>query len=522
MNRRRLTVMAVVVWLGAMGWLVRREYLSPTSDILLDAGLSIPPGATFFSVSLGDRQVGTASITADTLLDGVRVVSRFDLDLPFAEGPTHLVSATNAEYSRDLRLQRFAQRSTGTLPSAVIEGQVDGDSILTLRLGAPESAPDQTIRQPTAGRLVLPSAIPLRVALTGDLRVGKSIETRVVDPATLTLRTERARITADSIFVVPDSADLDSVTDMWVPATYDTVLAYRFDHTLFGLPMETWVDRTGYVIYATTPLGFTLERSAFELVSENYRRAGRAAAGESDEGRPSRGLTRVSAPVRIVDHMTTILDGAPVATDSTAWAGLDLDTPWQRRVGDTLFTSYRPEQDSVPVLIIDYRLPYPDQDAWRQLDAGAYDGNDPRVAAQARRIVGRERRALGAIDLLMQWINREITLAPTGRPSSAWYVLDQRAGDASGQAALLVAMCRAAGIPARPVAGLVYYDGRFHYSAWAEVWLTEWVGVDPVLGQPFADASHIRLATGSLALPGSLASMIGKLSPRVVDIEVAP
>jgi len=171
-NRRRFTLVAVALWLGSMGWLVRREYLLPDTEVMLDAGLSIPPGATFFSVSLGGRQIGTASITLDTLVDGVRVVTRYDLDIPFAEGPTHVLSTTNAVYSRDLRLQRFARRSSGDFSPAVLEGVVDGDSLLTLRMGAPESAPDQTIRQPTGGQLALPSAVPLRVALTGNRNAG--------------------------------------------------------------------------------------------------------------------------------------------------------------------------------------------------------------------------------------------------------------------------------------------------------------------------------------------------------------
>lgn len=520
MSRRRFTLVAVTLWLGAMGWLVQREYLTPEAALLLDAGLRIPPGATFFAVSLGDRQIGTASITADTLANGVRVVTRYDLDVPFAEGPTHLVSVTSAVYSRDLRLQRFAHRSSGDFPPSVLEGVVDGDSLLTLRMGAPESAPDQTVRQPTGGQLLLPSAIPLRVALTGKLRVGSTIETRVVDLATLTLRTERATIVADSVFVVPDSADLDTVTDRWVPATYDTITAYRFDHTVFGLPMHTWVDQTGYVIYVTTPLGYTLERSAFELVSGNYRRAGRRTE-RAVPGSPSRGITTVSANRRVVDRMTTLLEGGPAAGDSLAWAALDLDTPWQHVVADTVFTSSR-SRFGEATLIVDYRIPYTDDDGWDQLDPGAYDGDDPRVGAQARQIIDGERQVMAAVDKLVHWVYQEIALVPATEPASAWWVLDQGAGDASGKAAVFVALSRSVGIPARPVAGFVYHDGRFHYSAWAEVWLTEWAPVDPTLGQTFADGSHIRLTIGSLALPGSLPELIGRLRPRVISIEEAP
>ena len=221
---------------------------------------------------------------------------------------------------------------------------------------------------------------------------------------------------------------------------------------------------------------------------------------------------------RVVNRMTTLLDGGPPAGDSLAWASLDLDTPWQRSVADTVFTSIRSEFGEA--LVVDYRIPYPDDDAWRQLDAGAYDGEDPRVGAQARRIIDGERRVLGAVDKLVRWVHGNIALVPATEPASARYVLDQQAGDASGKAAVFVALSRSVGIPARPVAGFVYHDGRFHYSAWAEVWLTKWAPVDPTLG--LADGSHIRLTVGNLALLGSLPELIGRLRPRMISIEEAP
>jgi len=521
-SRRGFAYGAVAIWLGAMGWLVVRETITPSDGLLLDAALSIPPGATFFSVSLGDRQVGTASVTADTLIGGMRVVTRFDLDLPFSDRVEHFVSATNAVYSRDLRLNTFTRRSTGPFPASVMQGQVDDDSVLTLQLGQPEGEPDQTLRRPTDGFVMLPSGIPLRAVLEGNLRIGREIETRVVDPHTLSIRTARALIVADSIFVMPDSADLDSATGRWVPATFDTVQAFRFDQTLHGLPVETWVDRSGYVVHASTPLGFTLDRSAFELVSENYRRDQRDSVELDDTGEwPARAVTAGTDRTRFIMRMTVVLDGGPAPADSATWTGIAdaLGTSWQRHRGDTVFTAVTPDFKTAPVLIENYRLPYTHDDAWSTLDPGGFDGSDPVVAAQAQRIIGQARRVMRAGQLLAEWVDREIVLETGREPVTARNVLERGAGDASGKAVLFVAMCRAVGIPARPVAGFVYRDRHFAYHTWAEVWLTEWIAVDPTLGQPATDASHIRLAIGGLALPGSLPSLIGRLRPRMLNVE---
>jgi transglutaminase-like putative cysteine protease len=75
------------------------------------------------------------------------------------------------------------------------------------------------------------------------------------------------------------------------------------------------------------------------------------------------------------------------------------------------------------------------------------------------------------------------------------------------------------GLPARTAAGLVYVRGRFYYHAWPEVWLDEWVPVDPTLGQFPADASHLRFVVGGLVRQVELVRLIGHLRLEVVSVE---
>jgi transglutaminase-like putative cysteine protease len=64
--------------------------------------------------------------------------------------------------------------------------------------------------------------------------------------------------------------------------------------------------------------------------------------------------------------------------------------------------------------------------------------------------------------------------------------------------------------------GLTYRDGFFYYHAWTEVYLNEWVGVDPTLGQFPADASHIRLFTGDIDKQLNLLTVIGRLNVEAI------
>jgi transglutaminase-like putative cysteine protease len=76
-------------------------------------------------------------------------------------------------------------------------------------------------------------------------------------------------------------------------------------------------------------------------------------------------------------------------------------------------------------------------------------------------------------------------------------------------------MARALGVPARTVAGLLYAKGRFYYHAWAEVYLGDWVAVDPTLDQVPADAAHVRVVFGATAEPLVLVRLLGRLTLEV-------
>jgi transglutaminase-like putative cysteine protease len=102
-----------------------------------------------------------------------------------------------------------------------------------------------------------------------------------------------------------------------------------------------------------------------------------------------------------------------------------------------------------------------------------------------------------------------------GVPSAA-RVLQERKGDCNEATTLFVALARSAGLPARTVSGLLYVNGRFYYHAWAEVYLSDWVPVDPTFDQLPADASRIPFAVGGLARQVELVPRIGRLTLEVL------
>ena len=90
-------------------------------------------------------------------------------------------------------------------------------------------------------------------------------------------------------------------------------------------------------------------------------------------------------------------------------------------------------------------------------------------------------------------------------------MLRTRRGDCNEHAVLLAALARAAGIPARVVAGAVYADDGFYYHAWNELWLGAWVSADAVFDQMPADATHVKLVEGGPERHLALAELVGQL-----------
>jgi len=165
-------------------------------------------------------------------------------------------------------------------------------------------------------------------------------------------------------------------------------------------------------------------------------------------------------------------------------------------------------------------LPVDDASVARWLAPSTFVQSDhPRVVAQARDIVGDETDALEATRKLVAWVNENMESAFSARLTNALEVLNSLEGDCTEHSILFVALARAAGLPAREVAGLIYAElpaPGFYFHQWAKVWVGEWMDVDPTFDQVFADATHIKLSEGDLVEQMSLLPVIGQIDVRVV------
>jgi hypothetical protein len=134
----------------------------------------------------------------------------------------------------------------------------------------------------------------------------------------------------------------------------------------------------------------------------------------------------------------------------------------------------------------------------------------------AQKIVANKSTSLEKIRAMVDWVHRNIEKRPVLSLPDALSTLENRVGDCNEHAVLFAALARAAGIPCRLEAGLVYLKGRFYYHAWNLVYLGRWITVDALFGQVPADVSHIRLVTGSPQQQLDLMGLIGKVNLKVI------
>lgn len=499
MSRRTLAVLILALWVGALGWLVQRHWLAGPSRAEL-ARWPVPPGNAFHAVRLGDRQIGLTSLTIDTVPEGLRVSELVTVDLP-REGtalPRRSSIRIEASYSRALRLQAWTSDLLTAQGRRSSAGTVQGDTLLTI-ISSAASGPAETLMVAVRRPVVLPHAVPLVAASRGLPRVGDRLNVPVYDPLEGEMRLERVSITAESLFVVPDSAMFSTTLNRWTVAHSDTVRSWRLDSDEFGLPVHRWIDAAGMTVQTEYPLGVVISRSAFEIVNINFR-ALPPAPWDTAPAAPSYRLRPGAPDLRTA--LTVLLALAPPGRlpDSIA----SLNGGWQTRTGDTVLVR-RPTGLAEPEPAPEPRGMLP-----------VVTALDPRDAAAALAVVPAGATPDVAAEALAGWVRRSIALEDGAGLASPSRMLATRRATAQGRVRLLVALLESAGVRSRPVWGVVRVGGTWQLRPWVEAWTGHWKPVDP--GYPGGTgAARLRLGTSGEARLLYLALAAGRLRFEVLE-----
>ena len=278
--------------------------------------------------------------------------------------------------------------------------------------------------------------------------------------------------------------------------------AWKVTTDLEGLRTTTWIDRLGRPVLEIGLAGVII--AGLEDGRRAKRDLARATLGQ-EEALLELALIRTATPIAAPRAATSLR----LAVSSPAAGALPPSDPRQncRAVDAGVECTLR----SVPVPA------GPPEPAYLRASV-AVPSAEPRIRDLAASIVAGKPTGREQVQAMLDWIGRNIRKEPAD-VFSALDVLTTGRAECQGHAYLFAAFARASGIPTRVANGLVYSEELrgFAYHAWNESLIDgEWIAIDPMFGQPSADATHLKLVYGENL--GDLAPLVAWIGTTRIEV----
>ncbi|MCL2012651.1 MAG: transglutaminase-like domain-containing protein [Cystobacterineae bacterium] len=148
----------------------------------------------------------------------------------------------------------------------------------------------------------------------------------------------------------------------------------------------------------------------------------------------------------------------------------------------------------------DATFPLADPEGGKNLTATSQiESGLPAVLKLGKKIVGKEKNAWAAAKKINRWVFQNVKKGYGISADTTQQILKQMEGDCTEHSLLAVSLLRSLGIPARRVNGLVYAPQAgdavpaLYWHQWTEVYIGEWVEMDPTFNEEVASVGHIAL-----------------------------
>lgn len=473
----------LLFWLFMLGLLIQRTYFAPSTVIavneITEEGLRT--GDEWSGIYQQGRKIGYAHTRIEREGDAYHLLHESEMDLLALGSVQRIKSVINSYTTKTFLLKYFNFTMDSGHSSMEIKGAVvRNEMVLDIVSGGQTRKERIPLRQPP---YLSPNIKPALVLL--GLEPGRKYRFPLFNPATMNI---------DEAVVTVESREKIKVGDR-------ETAVYKLKESFQGLEAYSWITAEGDTIKEESPLGYILLKETM------------AEAKKIDKQGPAVDIiSLVRIPSRLIENPSKVryikarLSGAPIT-------GFSLDGDRQVLEGDTVVIRVNNNASG-------YDLPYSGTEHTPSLTATALiQTDDKKIMEKSRSILTGEKNALQAAKKLNEWVYNAVEKKPVVSIPSAVEVLNQRIGDCNEHTTLYTALARAAGIPARMAAGVVYFRDGFYYHAWPEVWLGEWIALDPTFNQFPADATHIRFVTGNLDRQSDILKLVGKLKIDVLEYE---
>ncbi|HOD48408.1 MAG TPA: transglutaminase-like domain-containing protein [Candidatus Hydrogenedentes bacterium] len=490
-HRKKLTGAAVVLfWLVMMGLLAYRELMPLFLGPSLSASYKQNPTDTWMQIiSPQDQPIGfintqTAPETMEGL-PGTRILLNATLKMQFLGQPMRLYMTGAAWIARTGDRGNFDFAVHSQDYGARFEGVIENGALDARLHTAGEVYP---ISIPMDRELVIGGITGTATLQLSDLAPGEEVVIEAFDPMTLTMGTARVKCLGFETLGEGEAARKTRV----VAVTVQDVVT------------KAWVDEQGETVRAETPFGLTLQRTTSQeamasLSRETPQDIVVSVAIRPSGMRPSRGAKRMAISVSGLADTASLPEDANQCVLEHGKVVIEPLTP------DTAKDASR-----APENMAEYLAPHP-----------FIQSDHPDIRQTAADIIENSTNPWEKSVKIHDWVYRNVAKEGVLSIPSALEVLKSRVGDCNEHTVLFAALARSVDIPTRIALGVVWseeLDG-FYYHAWPEVFVGEWLWMDPTLGQTVADATHVKLLTGDIERWPRLLPFLGKLRIEVTEVD---
>ena len=449
-----------IVWLVLFGLLLQRDYFIKTIETREAAALERAATTGYQGVYFRQDKIGYVESGFMPEGENTRITQKAFLHLNVG-GQTHQIELDlEALINGNNLLKEFDFSFSSPFYRMEASGQTDGNSVsFTLNTGLSTIKDTIHLESPP-----LISTSRRSYLLKQGIREGEKIRIPWFDPLSLTAKNSVIEYRGKERILIHDRV----------------FNLHRFTELFSGTRVNSWLDDEGNVVKEESPAGFIFIREP------EFKARERAEIS-------SELLSAVA--VKIKGQMVDLTGREEMKYRLTLPADttFELNSSRQRFQDDILTVSLEtlqtPETETAPC-----------SDSERLLISTPYIQSDAEeIVEKSREITGTITEDRKKIEALANWVFETLEKRPVLGIPDALTTLANLRGDCNEHASLFTALARAAGIPTKIAAGVVFHKGAFYYHAWNEVCLYgRWISLDTTTMQFPADLSHLKFVEGEL------------------------
>ena len=437
---------------------------------------------TWMNIYQQEQKIGYVHRQIFKTLEGYKILESVFMQINTMGMMQDLRFRTVGSLKPDLTLSSFDFELFSNLFRFKARGALK-DKTLTLSM-ASGAGPEQKLDLPLKKDVHLSVGL-LEILSAGDLKPGDSRTFTVFDPITTTERSIKVLVVGEETILVMDREEK----------------AKKVSIEFMGVSQYAWIGKDGAALREEGPLGISLVQVAKEEALQKIA----VLPGTDIAAFASIPSSRM---IRSVDQLTELKLRLTGIDERAFFLGGDRQS-FQDRV---LII----RRESVSDLLSQHQGKKESEEMKKYLEpTPSVQSDHPEIQAKVKEIISPNDTVVVKTKKLVEWVHKNLQKRPVLSVPNALEILRNRVGDCNEHAVLLMALARAAGIPAQMEAGIVYQRGRFYYHAWNVLYFGAWVTADATMGQFPADVTHIRLVRG-MERQIDLIRVIGRMR---IDIE---